>query len=56
MPVWGIVLLDNFRHFTCRIYRFMIFGNKLRKQQDRQQAQIEQAKQVMSNVNLDKRR
>ena len=34
----------------------MIFGNKLRKQQDEQQAQIDAAKQVMSMLIIDKKK
>ena len=48
MPVWGIVLLVIFVILLAVFIGLMIFGNKLRKQQDEQQAQIDAAKQVMS--------
>ena len=46
MPVWGIVLLVIFVILLAVFIGLMIFGNKLRKQQDEQQAQIDAAKQV----------
>lgn len=52
----GNRFISNFRHFTCRIYRFNDFWNKLRKQQDEQQAQIDAAKQVMSMLIIDKKK
>ena len=47
MPVWGIVLLVIFVILLAVFIGLMIFGNKLRKQQDEQQAQIDAAKQVI---------
>ena len=53
MPVWGIVLLVIFVILLAVFIGLMIFGNKLRKQQDEQQAQIDAAKQVMSMLIID---
>ena len=55
MPVWGIVLLVIFVILLAVFIGLMIFGNKLRKQQDEQQAQIDAAKQVMSMLIIDKK-
>ena len=51
MPVWGIVLLVIFVILLAVFIGLMIFGNKLRKQQDEQQA-----KQVMSMLIIDKKK
>ena len=48
MPVWGIVLLVIFVILLAVFIGLMIFGNKLRKQQD--------AKQVMSMLIIDKKK
>ena len=56
MPVWGIVLLVIFVILLAVFIGLMIFGNKLRKQQDEQQAQIDAAKQVMSMLIIDKKK
>ena len=56
MPVWGIVLLVIFVILRAVFIGLMIFGNKLRKQQDEQQAQIDAAKQVMSMLIIDKKK
>ena len=56
MPVWGIVLLVIFVILLAVFIGLMIFGNKLHKQQDEQQAQIDAAKQVMSMLIIDKKK
>lgn len=56
MPVLGIVLLVIFVILLAVFIGLMIFGNKLRKQQDEQQAQIDAAKQVMSMLIIDKKK
>ena len=56
MPVWGIVLLVIFVILLAVFIGLMIFGNKLRKQQDEQLAQIDAAKQVMSMLIIDKKK
>lgn len=56
MPVWGIVLLVILVILVAVFVALMIFGNKLRKQQDEQQAQIEAAKQTMSMLIIDKKK
>ena len=48
MPVWAIVLLV--------IIAILVVGNKLRKKQDANQAQIDAAKQVMSMLIIDKKK
>ena len=56
MPVWGIVLLVIFVILLAVFIGLMIFGNKLRKQQDEQQAKIDATKQVMSMLIIDKKK
>ena len=48
MPVWVTVLLVILAILLVAFIALMIFGNKLRKKQESQQAQIDAAKQVMS--------
>ena len=54
MPVWGIVLLVIFVILLAVFIGLMIFGNKLRKQQDEQQAQIDEKKMKLKDANLPK--
>lgn len=56
MPVWGIVILVILAILLAVFIALMIFGNKLRKKQDEQQAQIEAAKQTMSMLIIDKKK
>lgn len=56
MPVWGIVILIILAILLAVFIALMIFGNKLRKKQDEQQAQIEAAKQTMSMLIIDKKK
>ena len=56
MPVWVTVLLVILAILLVAFIALMIFGNKLRKQQDEQQAQIDAAKQVMSMLIIDKKK
>ena len=53
MPVWVIVLLVILAVLLVAFIALMIFGNKLRKKQESQQAQIDAAKQVMSMLVID---
>ena len=46
MPVWVTVLLVILAILLVAFIALMIFGNKLRKKQESQQAQIDAAKQV----------
>lgn len=45
MPVWVTVLLVILAILLVAFIALMIFGNKLRKKQESQQAQIDAAKQ-----------
>lgn len=56
MPVWSIVLLVILAILIAVLIALMIVGNKLRKKQDSQQAQIDAAKQVMSMLIIDKKK
>jgi hypothetical protein len=56
MPVWLIVLLIVLVALIVAFIAVMIFGNKMRKKQDSQQAQIEASKQVMSMLIIDKKK
>jgi Na+-transporting NADH:ubiquinone oxidoreductase subunit NqrC len=56
MPVWVIVLLVILAVLLVAFIALMIFGNKLRKKQESQQAQIDAAKQVMSMLVIDKKK
>lgn len=56
MPVWGTVLLVILAILLVVFIALMIFGNKLRKKQEAQQAQIDAAKQVMSMLIIDKKK
>ncbi len=56
MPVWLIVLLVILAVLVVAFIALAIFGNKLRKRQDEQQAQIDAAKQVMSMLVIDKKK
>ena len=56
MPVWVTVLLVILAILLVAFIALMIFGNKLRKKQESQQAQIDAAKQVMSMLVIDKKK
>ena len=56
MPVWAIVLLVIIAILVVALVALIIVGNKLRKKQDANQAQIDAAKQVMSMLIIDKKR
>lgn len=56
MPVWSIVLLTVMLVLVIALIVLIIIGNKLRKKQQANQAQIEAAKQVMSILVIDKKR
>ena len=56
MPVWGYVLLGILAVLIALFVGLMFFGNKLRKKQDEQQAQIDAAKQIMSMLVIDKKK
>lgn len=56
MPTWGYVLLVIAAVLIIAFVALMFFGNKLRKKQDAQQAQIDAAKQVMSMLVIDKKK
>lgn len=55
MPAWLIVVLVIVAVLIAALVALMIFGNKLRKKQTEQQAQIDAAKQVMSMLVIDKK-
>jgi len=55
MPTWLIVILIILAVLIAALVALMIFGNKLRKKQTEQQAQIDAAKQVMSMLIIDKK-
>ena len=55
MPVWAIVLLVIIAILVVALVALIIVGNKLRKKQDANQAQIDAAKQVMSMLIIDKK-
>lgn len=56
MPVWGIVLLVILVILIAVFITLLIVGNKLRKKQNAQQAQIDASKQIMSMLIIDKKR
>lgn len=56
MPVWAIVLLVIIAILVIALVALIIVGNKLRKKQDANQAQIDAAKQVMSMLIIDKKK
>ena len=56
MPVWSIVLLTVMLVLVIALIVLIIIGNKLRKKQQANQAQIEAAKQVMTILVIDKKR
>ena len=56
MPVWAIVLLVIIAILVVALVALIIVGNKLRKKQDANQAQIDAAKQVMSMLIIDKKK
>ncbi len=55
MRTWLIVVLVILAVLIAALVALMIFGNKLRKKQAEQQAQIDAAKQVMSMLIIDKK-
>ena len=55
MPVWSIVLLVIIAILVALI-ALIIVGNKLRKKQTENQAQIDAAKQIMSMLIIDKKK
>jgi hypothetical protein len=56
MHTWVIVLLAIVIVLLIAFIALSIFGNKLRKKQDEQQAQIDAAKQTMSMLIIDKKK
>ena len=56
MPVLSIVLLTVMLVLVIALIVLIIIGNKLRRKQQANQAQIEAAKQVMSILVIDKKR
>ena len=56
MPVWSIVLLVIIAILVVALVALIIFGNRLRKKQEANQAQIDAAKQVMSMLIIDKKK
>ena len=54
MPVWSIVLLVIIAILVVALIALIIVGNKLRKKQTENQAQIDAAKQIMSMLIIDK--
>lgn len=56
MPGWSIVLLVILAILIAVFVVLFIVGNKLRKQQNAQQEQIEATKQVMSMLVIDKKK
>ncbi len=55
MPGWATVLIIIAIVLVVILIALIFFGNKLRKKQDAQQAQIDAAKQVMSMLIIDKK-
>ena len=55
MPVWSIVLLVIIAILVVALIA-LIVGNKLRKKQTENQAQIDAAKQIMSMLIIDKKK
>ena len=56
MPVWVIVLLVILAVLLVAFIALMIFGNKLRKKQESQQAQIDAANKSCRCWSLTKRK
>ena len=56
MPVWSIVLLVIIAILVVALIALIIVGNKLRKKQTENQAQIESAKQNISILIIDKKK
>ena len=56
MPVWSIVLLTILVILLVVFIALIIVGNKLRKNQESQQEQIDAAKQIMSMLVIDKKK
>ena len=56
MPVWAIVLLVIIAILVVALVALIIVGNRLRKKQEANQAQIDAAKQVMSMLIIDKKK
>ena len=50
MPVWSIVLLVIIAILVVALIALIIVGNKLRKKQTENQAQIDAAKQIMLSL------
>ena len=55
MAVWNIVLIVVLVVLAALFIALLIIGNKMRKRQEEQQAQIDAAKQVMSMLIIDKK-
>lgn len=55
MAVWKIVLIVVLVVLAALFVALLIIGNKMRKRQEEQQAQIDAAKQVMSMLIIDKK-
>ena len=55
MAVWKIVLIVVLVVLAALFIALLIIGNKMRKRQEEQQAQIDTAKQVMSMLIIDKK-
>lgn len=55
MPPWLIVVLIILAVLIAVLVALFFFGNRLRKKQSEQQAQIDAAKQVMSILVIDKK-
>lgn len=55
MHTWQIVLLVIILVLAAILIALIVIGNKMRKRQDEQQAQIEAAKQTMSMLIIDKK-
>lgn len=56
MQPWMIVVLIIIAVLAIVLGALMFFGNKLRKKQEAQQAQIDEAKQVVSMLIIDKKK
>lgn len=56
MPVWSIVLLVVIAVLIAVLIVLAVLGNKLKKKQDAQQAQMDAAKQTMSMLVIDKKK
>lgn len=55
MAVWKIVLIVVLVVLAALFIALLIIGNKMRKRQEEQQAQIDAAKQIMSMLIIDKK-